>query len=130
MPNNVFARRAPVMQKQFEGLPSHVLKGIAATKVDGPEMDAIREACEESNIEYHSPGVVGETVMHFTFPKYKATLLIRSDGAGRSPKDKIFRCENMGWEVSSVHISTLRHLTREAIIAQFKQYITTLKKSK
>lgn len=130
MPNNVFARRAPAMQKQFEGLPSYVLKGIAATKVDGPEMDAIRAACDESKIQYHSPGVVGETVMHFTFPKHKAALLIQSNGAGKAPKDKVWKCENMGWEVSTVHISTLRHLTRESIIAQFKQYITTLKKSK
>jgi hypothetical protein len=115
------------MQKQFIGLPSYVLKAIGATKTDGPEFDAIRTACDESKIQYSSPGVVGETVVHFAFPKHKTALIIRSNGAGSAPKDKALQCENMGWEVSTVHISTLRHLTREAIIAQFKEYIGTLK---
>jgi hypothetical protein len=100
---------------------------MAAMRTEGPELEAIRTACEESKIEYFSPGVVGEAAMHFTFPKHKAALLIRTAGSGKSPKDKIRQCENMGWEVTTVHISTLRALTREAIIAQFKEYITALK---
>lgn len=126
MPNNVFARELPSMQKRFAGLPSYVLKGIAATKIDGPEMDAIKEACKAAKVPYECPGVIGETVVHFKFPKLKFALLIKSDS---SPtwKDKTSKCENMGWAVTTISIKTLRSLTREAIIAQFKEYIAALK---
>ena len=127
---NVFTRKSPVLTKAYANLPSYVLKAIAATKTDGPEIEAIRTACDEAKIEYYSPGVVGETVMHFTFPKHKTALLIRSHGAGKAPREKISRCENMGWSVTTVHISALRNLTRESIIAQFKEYIASLKTSR
>jgi hypothetical protein len=117
------------MEKRFSGLPSYVLKGIAATKIDGPEMEAIREACESSKILFESPGVIGETVIHFKFPKYKSALLIKSDSSP-SWKIKTSRCENMGWTVTTVPISALRRLSREMIITQFKEYITTLKTKK
>lgn len=126
MPNNVFASRAPVMQQQFDGLPSHVLKGIAATKVTGPEMEAIIEACQESKVVYSCPGVVGDTVLHVTFPKLKAGFLIRSDSSN-TWKTKLLKCENMGWTVSVVPISVLRNLTHESIVAQFKEHIASLK---
>lgn len=129
MPNNVFVKKKPVMQKEFAGLPSYVLKAVAATKIDGPEMDAIKEACKESNISFNCPGVVGETVLHFTFPRYKTGLLIRSDSS-MSYKVKTAKCENMGWTVTTVSINTLRCLTRETIIAQFKEYIATFKTSR
>lgn len=127
MPNNVFVRKSATMQERFSGLPSYVLKGIAATKIDGPEMDAIREACEESNVSFECPGVIGETVVHFKFPKFKTVIIIKSDS---SPawKLKTSKCENMGWAVTTVPIKSLRFLTREAIISQFKEYITTLKR--
>lgn len=129
MPNNVFARPLPSMDKRFSGLPSYVLKGIGATKIDGPEMEAIREACEESKVLFESPGVIGETVVHFKFPKFKSALLIKSDN---SPtwKTKTSKCEDMGWTVTTVPTSALRRLTRESIIAQFKEYIATLKINK
>lgn len=127
MPNNVFAERRPVLDKRFSGLPSYVLKGIAATKITGPEMEAIQESCVQSKVQFDCPGVVGETVVHFAFPKQKHALIIRSDSS-MTWKAKMTACENKGWTVTVVPISTLRRLTREAIIAQFKEYITTLKR--
>ena len=129
MPQNVFCKRKPVLDKRYTGLPSYVLKAIAATKIDGPEIEAIRTACEESKIVFDSPGVVGETVIHFAFPKYKTGLLIRSDSS-TTYKSKESQCQNHGWALTTVSISELRRLSSEMIIAQFKEYITSLKTSR
>lgn len=129
MPNNVFAKKASVTQSRFIGLPSYVLKGIAATKTDGPEFDAIKEACEEINVAYDCPGVIGDTVLHFIFPKLKAGLIIRCDSSTHY-KTKISKCENMGWAITAIHISVLRSLSHDAIVAQFKEFISTLKTSR
>ena len=127
--NNVFAHKSTVTLQRFAGLPSYVLKAVAAIKTDGIEFSAIKEACNESGIAYECPGVIGETVIHFVFPKLKAGLLIRSDSSTHY-KTKISKCENMGWAVTAIHISALRAISYDAIISQFTEFIATLKTSR
>jgi len=126
--NNVFGRKMVTVDQRYIGLPSHVLKAIAASKTTGPEFDAIKQACKEAKIAYQCPGVIDEVVVHFTFPKYKAGLIIRTD-TSTTYKTKILRCSKLGWNVTSVPITTLRVMSHDMIVSQFKEFAESLRRN-
>lgn len=75
--------------------PSHVLKAVANIRKDGPAFDIIKKACKELKLKYNSPGIIGDTVVHFTIEKCKLAIIFVSTGPWN--KLKVEKIKYAGW---------------------------------
>lgn len=115
----------------FAPLPSYVKKAVGNLKVTGIAAESIAKACEESRIGYESPGIIGDSAIHFVFPKIKAGLLLKSkENTSQAIKHKVAKCRKVGWDVKIVTTEDLEVLPQETITAHFKQFIESIKQSK
>lgn len=108
-------------------LPSHVKKALGNLKMTGLEFEQISVAAKALRLKFQSPGVVGETAVHFAFPKYKFAIIFESNSAIH--ERKVRETARSGWQLIVMKPRLLAHFTNEQITAQLKDFIDVLKSS-
>lgn len=129
MSNNMFAIQRERQKIKSLGYPSYVRKALSNLKLTGGAAEAIREACKATGVRYESPGIVGDVAIHFTFPKYKAGILLTSNMYAAGDSTKVSKCRSLGWNVVAILTRKLEIMPSDTVIAQFKEYIVSLKAS-
>lgn len=88
---------------------------------DGPAFDIIKKACKELKLKYNSPGIIGDTVVHFTIEKCKLAILFESSGPWI--KRKVEKIEYAGWVPSVISDIQVIKLGCESIKSQLSELI-------
>ena len=103
------------------GTPSHIKKAIGNIRKDGPAFDIIKQACDSLGLKYQSPGVIGETVVHFSIEKCKMAILFESTGVNNQKKAEILR--DMGWTPTIIRSYDIIKLGYESIKNQLSELL-------
>lgn len=115
----------------FASVPSYVKKAIGGMKLSGMAVEAVMGACDEIGVQYESPGVVGDSAIHFAFPKLKAGLLLKAKGnTSQSFRHKIMKCRKLGWIITIVTTEDIEVLPQDVITAHLKAFVETVKSSR
>lgn len=115
----------------FDPIPSYVKKAIGSMKLSGMAVDAVAEACSEIGVKFESPGIVGDSAIHFVFPKLKAGLLLKAKGnTSQSFRHKVRKCRKLGWEITIVTTEDLEVLPQDVITEHLKTFVETIKSSR
>lgn len=88
---------------------------------DGPAFDVIKQACNSLKLDYESPGIIGETVVHFSIEKCKLAILFESTGTNNQRKAEILR--DMGWSPTIIQSYEVVKLGHEAIKNQLSELL-------
>lgn len=109
-------------QTLFKGdIPSHIKKAMGNMRKEGPAFDVIKQACNSLKLDYESPGIIGETVVHFSIEKCKLAILFESTGTNNQRKAEILR--DMGWSPTIVQSYEIVKLGHEAIKNQLSELL-------
>jgi hypothetical protein len=112
----------------FAPLPSYVKKAIGNLKVTGIAAESIAKACEQNRIKYESPGIVGDSAIHFVFPQLKAGLLLKAkENTSQSFRHKVFKCRKIGWDIMIVTTEDIEVLPQDTITTHLKEFVETVK---
>lgn len=103
------------------GIPSHIKKAMGNMRKEGPAFDVIKQACNSLKLDYESPGIIGETVVHFSIEKCKLAILFESTGTNNQRKAEILR--DMGWSPTIVQSYEIVKLGHEAIKNQLSELL-------
>lgn len=60
----------------YESAPSHIKKAFAQLKQDGATFNTLHFMCNSLGIPFRTPGWLGDSAVHFVFPKHKVGILI------------------------------------------------------
>ncbi len=112
----------------FAPLPPYVKKALGNLKVVGAAAESITAACDDIGLKYESPGLIGDSAVHFVFPKLKAGLLLKAK-ANNSPsfKHKILKSRKMGWTLKIVTTEDIEVLPQETVTIHLKEFIDFIK---
>lgn len=112
-------------------LPSYVAKALGNLKVVGAAAEAVASACSEIGVEFQSPGLIGDSAVHFVFPKLKAGLLLKAK-ANNAPtfKHKILKCKKLGWNVTIVTTEDIEVLPQDVVTTHLREFVTAFKPKK
>lgn len=119
------------VKNAFAPLPSYVKKALGNLKVEGPAAEAVASACDANHVEYQSPGLIGDSAIHFVFPKIKAGLLLKSkENTSQAIRHKVIKCQRMGWNVTIVTTEDIEVLPQDIITTHLKGFIESVKSKK
>lgn len=102
-------------------IPSHIKKAVGNIRKDGPAFDIIKQACSSLGLKYQSPGIIGETVVHFSIEKCKLAILFESTGVSNQRKAEILR--DMGWRPTIIRSYEVIKLGQETIENQLSEIL-------
>lgn len=88
---------------------------------EGPAFDIIKRACKSLGLDYQSPGIINETVVHFTIKKCKLAILFESSGSWNQKKAEILR--DAGWTPTIIQSYEVVKLGHEAIKNQLSELL-------
>ena len=102
-------------------VPSHIKKAIGNMRKDGPAFDIIKQACKLLKLKYESPGMIGETVVHFAIEKCKLAILFESSGPWNRKKSEILK--DAGWIPAILQPHEIIKLGLESIKTQLSELL-------